>query len=159
MLTVNEALASSKSRLVTLRIASLTLRLMENWRRPFNDADSIMIILAIIVITAEKLTREKLDPELENLANPLPPGRLSPCNLNSIAVATGLNRETARRKVNKLAADGFVVRNADGSVSLGAGVAQQPEPAAIVRAQLETLRRTMNELLRDDVVNWSRSKN
>lgn len=157
MLSVDNTLAAEKSRLVTLRIASLTLRLMENWRQPFKDGDSIMILLAIIVISGEKLTRAKLEPEFQNLAKPIPQDRLTPCNLNSIAAATGLNRETTRRKVNSLAAAGLVVRGDDGSVSLGPGVPQRKEPAAIVRAQLETLRRTMNELLREDVLIWSES--
>jgi len=152
MLTISDEAARGKSRLVALRVASLTLRLMANWRQPFKDADSIMILLAIIVITGEKLTRAKLKPDLQNLARPISQSELAPCNLNSIAVATGLNRETTRRKVNRLVNAGLVVRDGDGSVRLGPGVPQREEPAAIIRSQLETLVRTMNELLREEVV-------
>ena len=155
MLSIDDTAADEKSRLLTLRIASLTLRLMENWRRPFKDGDSVMILLAMAAISGEKLTRGRLEQEYQDLAKPIPPNRLTSCNLNSIAAATGLNRETTRRKVNKLAEAGLVVRADDGTVSLSPGFSQRQEPLAIVRAQLETLMRTTNELFRDGVLIWS----
>ena len=155
MLAVDDIASAEKSRLLTLRIASLTLRLMEKWRQPFKDVDSIMIILAMAAIAGEKLTRTHLEKEYQDIARPIPRDRLTPCNLNSIAAATGLNRETARRKVNKLVAAGIVVKEADGTFSLSPGFAQREEPLALVRAQLETLRRTTNELLRDGVLQWT----
>ena len=110
MLTVDEATASQKSRLVALRIAGLTLRMMENLRQPFKDYESGMILIAIAAILGEKLTRTSLEPELQDLARPIPTALLTTCNINSIAAATGINRETARRKVNKLIAAGLLER-------------------------------------------------
>jgi DNA-binding transcriptional ArsR family regulator len=156
MLSVDDASARSKSRLVALRISILTLRLMENWRRPFKDYDSAMILLAIGAIGGEKLTRSALEQELQDLARPMPRDRLTPCNINSIAAATGLNRETTRRKVNKLIAAGLVDRAEDGSITFSAGFSQREEPSAIVRTQLETLNRITNELVRDGALKWSR---
>jgi hypothetical protein len=156
MLSVDDTSARNKSRLVALRISILTLRLMENWRRPFKDYDSAMILLGIAAISGEKLTRSPLEHELQDLAKPIPADRLTPCNINSIAAATGLNRETTRRKINKLIAAGLVARAEDGSISFSAGFSQRDEPGAIVRTQLETLTRITNELVRDGALRWSR---
>ena len=65
MLSVDDAAAREKSRLVALRLASLTLRLMEIWRLPFTDYDSAMILLAMGVINGGKLTRTPLRPNIK----------------------------------------------------------------------------------------------
>ena len=61
-LSVDDNVARAKSRIIALRILGLTLRLMENWRRPFSDPDNAMIMLAIAAIVGEKLTRASVDP-------------------------------------------------------------------------------------------------
>ncbi len=152
MLSVNDKAAREKSRLVALRIAILSLRLMENWRRPFTDYDSAMILLAIAAIGGEKLTRTMLEREFQNLAEPIPRDRLTPCNISSIAEATGINRETARRKINKLIEAGLVERADNGSITFTPGFSQRQEPMTIVRIQLETLNRITNELIREGVL-------
>jgi hypothetical protein len=152
MLSISDEAAREKSRLVALRLAILTLRLTENWRRPFDDYDSAMILLAIAVINGEKLTRTPLEPEYQNLAKAIPRDRLTSCNINSIAEATGINRETARRKINKLVAAGLVEKADNGLINFAPGFSQRQEPFAIVRTQLETLSRITNELLRDEVL-------
>jgi DNA-binding IclR family transcriptional regulator len=73
------------------------------------------------------------------------------CNVSSIAKATGLNRETARRKVDKLVRRGMVVR--DGArITLTPGFTQQPAAIEMVRVQLEAVRMAANELLREGVI-------
>lgn len=42
-------------------------------------------------------------------------GTLSPCSAMSVSLATGLPRETVRRKLSKLVEQGFLLRLADGS--------------------------------------------
>jgi hypothetical protein len=158
VLAVDDKIAQEKSRLVALRIAILSLRSMENWRRPFSDYDSIVIVLAIAAISGEKLLRTTLEPEFQNLARPIPRQRLTPCNISSIAEATGLNRETTRRKVNRLLAAGLIERSAGGSINFTPGFSQRSEPMTLVRAQLDILNRTANELVRDGVLKWRSSK-
>lgn len=155
VLAVDDKIAREKSRLVALRIAILSLRSMENWRRPVRDYDSIVIMLAIAAISGEKLTRTALEPEYQDLASPIPRDRLTPCNISSIAEATGLNRETTRRKVNRLLAAGLIQRGPDGSISFTPGFSQRSEPMTMVRAQLDIMNRTANELIRDGVLKWS----
>jgi DNA-binding MarR family transcriptional regulator len=147
---VQEQTAHDKSRLAAIRLAMLTLRLMENWRERIQDYDTIMIVIAIGAITSERLTRTELN-ELEDIARPLPTGLLGSCNISSIAEATGLNRETTRRKVNRLEADGFIVRADDGTISFTPGYMQDPHVRQVVFTQLEALRRTTNDLVRDGI--------
>lgn len=140
--------ASMKSRLVAIRTAQLTLRLMENWRGRVKEYDSVMILLAVVVITAEKLTREDLAPKLKDLSGALPDEKLGHCNVNSIAAATGLNRETVRRKVQKLVEEAYLVRSG-GGLRYNPLLENEPKRVEMVWMQLETVRKATNELLCD----------
>ena len=146
-LTTPAEKAASKSRLVGIRLAVLTLRFRENWQRLFGDQDSTLIALAIVAIASERLLRAELDPEFESLEKPMPLADLSPCNINSIASATGLNRETARRKVNQLVESGLLVKQG-GAISLAPGFTQQALAGDVVQAQLDEIRRAVNDLMR-----------
>jgi hypothetical protein len=153
-LSVQRQVTEARSRLAHLSLLNLNLRLMENWRSlqitawgAVLDYESTMIVMAIIVISAEKLLRTELEPELETLARPLPQDRLSRVNFSSIAAATAINRETVRRKVSDLLAAGIVVRDDDG-VRLAAGRIQFAVLKGIIDAQLDALTRTANQLSR-----------
>lgn len=149
-LVTNSMSASARSRRVGIRLATLTLRLRENWSQAFGDPDTAAIALAIVATTSERLLRDNLCPDLENLERPFPNESLASCNINSIATATGFNRETARRKIDQLVRMGMVVR--DGSqVRLSEGLTQQPEALEVVRLQMEELRKAVNELLREGI--------
>ena len=139
--------ADYKSRLVGIRLATLTLRLKENWRRLFGDDDTATIALAIVAIVAERLMRADLDSELESLTVPMPKEALASCNISSIAAATGFNRETTRRKVDQLARTGMIVREGS-AIALAPGFTQQKLAIDAVRIQLDELRRATNDLLR-----------
>ncbi len=148
-LTVDEAYAQANSRLTAIRLTMLTLRSMERWRRNVSDYDSAMILVAVVPISAERLTRPGLDPEPRDLARPLPREALAPCNISSIAAATGLNRETARRKVNALIEAGSLKRSDDGVIAFAPGHLQQDYVRELVRSQLDAVVRTANDLCRD----------
>src|SRR3982751_6219250 len=107
-LTIDKQTSAAMSRLTAIRLALLTSRAMENWRAGIGDNESAMIQLAVVAITGERLTRTDLPADLCNVATPLPPGYAAGCNISSIASATGLNRETTRRKVSALIARGFL---------------------------------------------------
>lgn len=145
---------AAKSRVIGIRLAVLTLRMRENWRRLFGDDDAALIGLAIVAIVSERLLRTELAPELESLEIPMPLEALSSCNINSIAAATGLNRETARRKVKRLVARGLLVKEG-GAVRLAAGFTQQGSACDVVRSQLDELRRAINDLIRFEAMSVS----
>lgn len=142
----------AKSRLTAIRLTLLTLRLMENWKRSVSDYDSAMILVAVVAITSERLTRSDLEADLEDLRVPLPPARAGKCNFSSIAAATGINRETVRRKVGGLVEAGFLGRAEDGQIHFPVGILQRDTTLELVQKQLETLTRSMNEMLRDEVI-------
>ena len=158
VVSVQREVTEAKSRVAHLSLLSLNLRLMENWRslqlRAWGsvlDYESTMIVMAIIVISAEKLLRTELDSELETLAQPLPQERLSRVNFSSIAAATAINRETVRRKVHDLLERGLVVRDDDG-VRMAQGRVQFEALRDIIDAQLDAITRTANHLCRVGVL-------
>ena len=150
--SVQESAASSQGRMIGIRLTMHTLRMMEKWRRNINDYDSIMILIAVVAITAEKLTRCDLDPALKDLSQAVPPDQLAPCNISSIAAATGLNRETTRRKIAGLVEQKYLVRTEDGVISFARGHLQQDYIREMVREQLDALVKTTNELCRDGIL-------
>jgi len=125
----------------------LMLRLRDNWQRIFDDYEAALLVLAIVVIKSERLTRGIVETDLQSLAVAMPGNRLTKCNVGSLACATGLNRETARRKVLELEKAGIVVRDRNG-IELAEGFTQQPEILEMVRLQLEQVRRAANDLIR-----------
>ena len=143
--------AIRKNRLVGIKMVLLSLRLRDNWARLFGDTEAAAICLAIVATVAERLIRVDLNDDLRSLSIPMPTEALTGCNISSIAVTTGLNRETTRRKVNRLIAEGKVVRDR-GKILLAPGFTQQEIASSIVHEQLDELRRTANALLRMGVL-------
>ena len=149
--SVNEEQLGANSRLTGIRMAALTLRLMENWRRNVGDYDSAMILLAVVAITSGRLLRSDLPHDLRNMANPLPEEALARCSFRSISAATGLNRETTRRKVLDLIERGYLERAANRSVRFRFGYLQTPQSAELLRVQLDAFARVANDLARDGI--------
>jgi len=139
-----DALAAN-SRLTAIRLALLTSRAMENWREGVGDNASAMILLAVVAISGERLTRTELPEALRSVATALPPGFAAGCNVASIAAATGLNRETTRRKVAALVEAGHLARSAEGEISYPIGLQQDPATLDFVRRQRSEERRVGKE--------------
>ena len=157
-LDVNQAEMDRKSRIVALRLVLLTLRCMENWKHDVDDYDRAMILVAVAAITAERLLRTGLTQRQAALDEPLPAGVMAPCNISSIASATGLNRETTRRKVDSLIEKKLLVRLANGTITFAPGVVQEQSTKDLVRRQLENVVRTSNDLVRDGVLEFVRAE-
>lgn len=151
-LTIDNEALEATSRLTAIRLALLTSRSMENWRRDVGDNASAMILLAVVAICGERLTRTELPEALRSVATPLPPGFAAECNVSSIAAATGLNRETTRRKVNALLEEGYLHRSEEGEISFPTARQQDPATLEFVRKQLEAVVRFANDAIRDGVV-------
>ena len=151
-LTIDNSALEANSRLTAIRLALLTSRAMENWREGVGDNASAMILLAVVAITGERLTRTELPEPLRSVATALPPGVAADCHVSSIAAATGLNRETTRRKVGALIERGFLGRCARGEICFPAERQQDPATLDFVRRQLEAVVRFANEAVRDGVL-------
>lgn len=146
------AQARRKNRLIATRLTLLTIRYMETWSRIAEDYDEAMIAVAVGAITTERLTRLKLTEEDMDLEHPFPRERYGRCTVLAIAHATGLNRETARRKVNDLVERGLLEKTASGSIMFRPGFPQEQYVAKVIDDQLEAFRRTADALLRDGVL-------
>ena len=152
MLMINQAKAEASSRPVGLRFSLMTLRLLEHWRVHLGvDHDSALIVMATAAITMEKFTRANFDPEHRNIRTEMPADQLTKCNVRSIAAATGLNRETARRKVKTLIAAGMLISD-DGSLRLSPDYTRRVPTSDMLRSLLETLVQATNEFLRDGIL-------
>ena len=151
-LYINETEAEANSRLTGIRAAIFLTRSLEIWRRDRLDAVSVHIVLAVIAITSEKFVRKELQQEHRRLEAYLPLEDLQSCNVASIAAATGINRETVRRRVQGLIKSGSLIKTEAGDIALTPDRVQDPSAAGIVRRQLEALVRFANESIRDGVL-------
>ena len=150
--------ACAKSRLAAHRLISMRLRVLALWRDLAGGHAESLILMAIVAITGDRLTRAEENPELRNMANAVPRSVLGECNISSIAVATGLNRETARRAINRMVARGILERSANRSIHFAPGRTQGPNAYRISKIQLEEFIRTANSLMRDGVIVFDASE-
>jgi predicted transcriptional regulator len=153
-LSVDNDVIEAKSRLAHIALLNLNLRFMENWRAAqieagssVLDTDSLMIVMAIIVISADRVLRSELDADLQSLVQRLPSSKIAKVNLSSIAAATAINRETVRRKVNNLEKMGWVLRDKDG-IRMVPGVISYKVLRKIIGAQLDALTGAANQLVK-----------
>jgi len=151
-LIVDEQIRTAQSRVTFIRLVSMQLRLMELWREAAGGHQEALVQMAVGAINGDRVTRGAPDARLRTLGIPMPMTLMTKCNLSSIAAGTGLNRETVRRIVNRLIAEGPLVRSADGSINFIDGWTQGPETHRLGEAQLDEFSRTANLLLRDGVL-------
>ena len=67
-----EAEAAARSRLTAIRLAVLPTMCMEIWSGGRRDAETVLIIVAVIAITSEKFIRSGLDPKVQALETYFP---------------------------------------------------------------------------------------
>ena len=152
-LCVARARVESNTRPVGLRFALITLRLLEHWRSYLDlDTDSVLIVLATLAITMEKFTRGDLEAEFRDVNTTIPAGYLSRCNVSSIAAATGMNRETTRRKVGDLVEAAILARDSRGWLRVSPEYTRAIPTDHLICSHLESLVHATNELLRVGVV-------
>jgi hypothetical protein len=152
MLKIHTLKAEANSRLVGLRFAMMTLRLLEQWRSHLGiDHGSALIVMATLAITMEKFTRAEFGPGQRDIREEMRVGQLTKCNVRSIAAATGFNRETTRRKVRVLLTSG-VLLSEGGLIRVSPDFTRSVRTPEMLRSLLETLAHTTNELLRDGTV-------
>jgi DNA-binding IclR family transcriptional regulator len=107
--------------------------------------------MAAAAITMEKFTRTDFDPEQRDIRTVMRTDQLTKCNVRSIAAATGLNRETTRRKVKALVESG-VLLSEGASIRLSPEYTRSVATSDMLQSLLETLVHSTNELARDGVL-------
>jgi hypothetical protein len=101
------------------------LALLVELRRVFrNDLDKVIILSAIgqQVLRDARLPRRDYEDWVQN---PLEDGHGRVTNIDALARATGIPRESVRRKVNELIADRLVSRGDRNALSVAPGAAAQ----------------------------------
>ena len=116
------------------------------------DTASALVVLATASITMEKFTRVDFERELRDIRRTMPPEKLTMCNVASIAAATGMNRETARRKVSALVAAGILLKGDVGALRVSPDYTRMVPTDEMLRSQLETLVFSTNDLLREEIL-------
>jgi len=101
--------------------------LLVNLRRLFGGDLDLMLVLAVIGSRTLAWGRIQGLSYDEFLARAPQMTELAPINLQSIADYSGIPRETVRRKVQKLIARGWIVREADGYLYVTPAVAEHFE--------------------------------
>ena len=149
---VDEEQFDASGRLAGIAIALFTMRAMERWRANLTDYDCVMIMVSVIAISSERLLRTELDPKYRRLEEPIDPALTAKVNISSIAHATGLNRETTRRKVNDLIEQGLLTRFEDGSVGFQPGLVQTERIRSQIRGQLGEIAAVANQLIKMGVL-------
>ena len=152
-LAIRRSAAEANSRPAGLRLALMTLRILEHWRNYLGvDHHSALIVLATAAITMEKFTRIELDPDLKDIRSEMPPESLTRCNVSSIASATGLNRETARRKVQSLIRAGMLIDDREAGIRLSTEYTRRVQTSDMLRAHIQTLVQTTNGLINEHII-------
>lgn len=158
-ITLDRQTASDESRLVLVSLCTLTMRLLENWRESLAsvspelaDCETTMIIGAIIAIGGERLIRSSADQGVASLSNALPVRQLARCNISSIAVATGIQRETVRRRINRLVSEKIVVRDSEDGIAIVPELQQLPWVTEVLCRQIAAVGRAVDQLSRLKVI-------
>lgn len=147
-IAIDDAQATTKSRIAAHRLIGMRLRLLALWRQVTGGHDESLVLMAVIAITGDRLAAQDASADFTDMANSVPRRLLGRCNVSSIAEATGLNRETARRVIQKLIKRGILERSPDRSIHFTEGRMQGTNAYLISRVQLEEFARTANALLK-----------
>jgi hypothetical protein len=97
-----------------------------------HDYEAILIYWSVVVASVGRYLRNADQAKLiEGGGAPLPPEEHHPISARAIAEATGLPRETVRRKIAALVADGFLAQDSRGVRSIP-GILDQRDNSAFI---------------------------
>lgn len=105
-----------------------------------HDYEAILIYWSVAVASVGRYLRSDDLIVLMETGGPLPPEEHHPISARAIAEATGLPRETVRRKIAHLVADGHLVQD-DRGVSTYPGLLEQRGNEAFVQSAAREIKR------------------
>ncbi|WP_187107786.1 MarR family transcriptional regulator [Sphingomonas xanthus] len=126
--------------------------MMEYWRRKLPDYETTVVLMAIISIGAGRIADAPVADALKDLNNKLPTDQLAKCNFSSVAAATNLDRQTVKRKVDRLVELGLVERVDRDNVRVEPSVGQRPFVGELATAHANAICSTTNTLIRDGIL-------
>jgi hypothetical protein len=157
------------------RVATNPVKMAENWRvamtalsnlfltthRTMTQAAPIgptelLIYVTVSVANVQKLMRERVIPECYAATEILPREWVVPISRNAIATASGLPRETVRRRVAAMIESGMLIEDPRGGVTLPVGVIKDRGYEPLLEAMMTDFARTAETLLRIGVIEIQR---
>lgn len=157
-LVINRSVLHEEFRLLSYLVVTDMLETNRIWRYYLSlDNDDLMILLNITLANVQKVMRDRprRDPFLGNVG--IPQDLIMPISRRAIARATGLPRETVRRRVDRLIAVGLVVELSGGVRSRPRILAADHVIAALIE-HVERLTGTANALLDRGVLTLRRAR-
>lgn len=157
-LAIDQAILQEEFRLVSYLVVGDMLETNRIWREYLGlDNDDLMVLLNIALANVQRFMRDRVgrDPFLANVG--IPQDAIVPISRRAIARATGLPRETVRRRVDRLIAEGLVVELTGGVRSRPRILAETNVIAALIE-HVERLTGTTNALLDRGVLTLRRNR-
>lgn len=90
------------------------LRIAQAAIEQYGDIEEFVAYLAVLAAAAGAVSRDPVLAARFGGAEPIPEEYLRSVSARAVALSTGLSRETARRKLAQLIADGHLVRTSSG---------------------------------------------
>ncbi len=139
---------SEKSRVFMYEMSELFCKILPRFSELMdNDLSKLLILQAVGAANVQRLMASSQRGPYESIDVRIPPELQVPSNALSIADATGLPRETVRRKLKELLASGFVVEDDRGGYRLKPGRLQVDDLQAIYYAYFKAMVEVMEACL------------
>lgn len=90
------------------------LRIAQAAVEQYGDIEELVVYMAVLAAAAGAVSRDPALAARFGGKEPIPEQYLRSVSARAVALSTGLSRETARRKLAKLVADGHLVRTGSG---------------------------------------------
>jgi hypothetical protein len=134
-------------RLKAVIAAESFLRMLRSATELYGDLDGLAIYLAVLSAGVAAASRDAEAMRLYSGAAPLPDQYHRPISRRAIAASTGLSRETTRRKIARLIADGHLVED-DNGVRGRSNILLERDNLTFAKGLLAEFERTTERLAR-----------
>lgn len=144
---VDEAMLDTKVRVAGFVVANSFLELHHTNSKAFNMSPvKLIIFMTIVVATVQRFMREREMPQEIMGGKRMPRELIGYISRRAIASSTGLPRETVRRTVLELEADGLVLIGPKGGVANRGGILERPEIVSAIRTSVHQFAQVASKL-------------
>ncbi|MGE0667523.1 MAG: HTH domain-containing protein [Sphingomonadales bacterium] len=142
-----------KSRVFAYEFGVLLCELLPRYQSVFqSDFAKVLIVHAIGVASVSRLMARPEAADFESLTTYVPADLQVPVNALSIAESTGIPRETVRRKIKEMIADGILVEDERGGYRMKPGTLQGDQVLDLYYQQLLTLTTLLNRCVEAGII-------
>ncbi|MEN3953392.1 HTH domain-containing protein [Iodidimonas sp. SYSU 1G8] len=158
--TPSRAELERKSRIFGYELGIWLCEIMPRYSAIFgSDFTKVLIVNAIGIASVHRLMNRPEGVAFESITSIVPSELQVPVNAMSIAESTGIPRETVRRKIKEMIADGLVIEDDRSGYRLMPGALQSQGSMEIYYAQLQSLVTMVNRLMDAGLLRVDQSQN